>query len=141
MSSKSRLTSNELEAANRAEVAALLIRSGYRVYRPEADVEGEDILLRTPKRLFISVQLKSCLTVNEKKYGERRGIWMLFPNRYSTPGPDNPRREWYLVPHEILYARIKKDHGHTKEGAKSWTAPRVSQDLHKFLAEYVIGAC
>lgn len=31
------LTSNEIEAANRAEAIALLIRAGYRVYRPEAD--------------------------------------------------------------------------------------------------------
>jgi hypothetical protein len=39
------LSSNELEAANRAEATALLFRSGYRVYRPEADVDGEDLIL------------------------------------------------------------------------------------------------
>jgi hypothetical protein len=37
------VTSNELEAANRAEATALLIRAGYRVYRPEADGYGEDL--------------------------------------------------------------------------------------------------
>src|SRR5216684_1055687 len=42
------LTSNELEAANRAEATALLIRAGYRVYRPEADGYGEDLVVRTP---------------------------------------------------------------------------------------------
>jgi phosphoglycolate phosphatase-like HAD superfamily hydrolase len=42
------LTSNELEAANRAEATALLIRCGYRVYRPEADAYGEDLVVRDP---------------------------------------------------------------------------------------------
>src|SRR5258707_15509303 len=42
------LTSNELEAANRAEATALLIRAWYRVYRPEADGYGEDLVVRTP---------------------------------------------------------------------------------------------
>jgi len=31
------LSANEIEASNRAEAAAMLIRAGYRVYRPEAD--------------------------------------------------------------------------------------------------------
>ena len=44
----SKPTANEIEAANRAEATALLIRSGYRVYRPEADCFGEDLILRTP---------------------------------------------------------------------------------------------
>jgi hypothetical protein len=34
------ITANEIEAANRAEATAILIRHGYRVYRPEADVSG-----------------------------------------------------------------------------------------------------
>ena len=38
------LTANEIEAANRAEATAILIRGGYRVYRPEADVSGEDLV-------------------------------------------------------------------------------------------------
>ena len=37
------ITDNELEAANRAEAMVLLIRAGYRVYRPEADAYGEDL--------------------------------------------------------------------------------------------------
>ena len=41
-------TPNEIEAANRAEVTAILIRAGYRVYRPDADVSGED-LVTSPK--------------------------------------------------------------------------------------------
>lgn len=38
------------EAANRAEATALLLRCGFRVYRPEADIEGEDMVVRTPWR-------------------------------------------------------------------------------------------
>ncbi len=33
-------TANEIEAANRAEATALLIRSGYRVYRPKLIAMG-----------------------------------------------------------------------------------------------------
>ncbi len=47
-----RLSSAEIEAANRAEATALLIRAGYSVYRPEADVRGEDLILRTPAGLL-----------------------------------------------------------------------------------------
>jgi hypothetical protein len=46
------LTNNEIEAANRAESTALLIRAGYRVYRPEADCYGEDLIVRTPDENF-----------------------------------------------------------------------------------------
>ena len=62
-------TSNEIEAANRAEATALLIRAGYRVYRPEADCYGEDLILRTPTGELLPVQLKSRMTVNRDKYG------------------------------------------------------------------------
>jgi hypothetical protein len=34
----------EIEAANRAEATAVLIRAGYRVYRPEADVNGVEVV-------------------------------------------------------------------------------------------------
>ena len=34
------MKSNEVEPANPAEVTALLISAGYRVYRPEADIDG-----------------------------------------------------------------------------------------------------
>jgi hypothetical protein len=53
------LTSNELEAANRAEATALLIRAGYRVYRPEADGYGEDLVVRTPSGELLPLPLRS----------------------------------------------------------------------------------
>jgi hypothetical protein len=36
------------EASNRADATALLIRCGFRVYRPEADIGGEDLIVLTP---------------------------------------------------------------------------------------------
>ena len=58
------LTSNEVEAANRAEATALLIRAGYRVHRPEADcygenLYGEDVVVRTPSGELLPLQLRS----------------------------------------------------------------------------------
>ena len=85
------ITSNEREAANRAEVTALLIRSGVRVYRPEADVQGEDLVLRNPSGGLRSVQLKSRPTVEQARYGGR-GIWMLFPDPKFSLG-----RDWFLT--------------------------------------------
>jgi hypothetical protein len=40
--------SNEVEPANRTEFTALLMRAGYRAYRPEADIDGETPNLCTP---------------------------------------------------------------------------------------------
>src|SRR5881396_3754081 len=76
---KARPTGNEIEAANRAEATALLIRVGYRVYRPEADCYGEDLVLRTPSGKLRAVQLKSRMTVDRHKYGGT-SLWMLFPS-------------------------------------------------------------
>jgi hypothetical protein len=83
-----KLSSNEQEAANRAEATALLIRAGYRVYRPEADVHGEDLVLRAPSSDDLRqgdlrpVQLKGRPTVARKYEG--KGIWMLFPDPRGT---------------------------------------------------------
>lgn len=62
--SVSALTFNKIEAANRAEVTALLILSGHRVYRPEADGYGEDLIHRTPNGDLRAVQLKGRPTVD-----------------------------------------------------------------------------
>jgi len=53
------LTSNEVEAANRAEATALLIRAGYRVHPPEADCYGDDLVVRTPSGELLPLQLRS----------------------------------------------------------------------------------
>jgi hypothetical protein len=57
MGNPSTLPSNEVEAANRAEATALLIRAGYRVHPPEADCYGEDLVVRTPSGEVLPLQL------------------------------------------------------------------------------------
>ena len=69
------------EAANRAEATALLIRCGYRVYRPEADIEGEDMVVRLPTGPLFAVQLKS---VGQNRC-ERVG-WAWMPSYPTTYG-------------------------------------------------------
>ena len=85
------LISNEVEAANRAEVTALLIRAGYRVYRPEADCYGEDLILRDRGGTLHAVQLKSRPTVDPARYGGNRQMRMLFPDPEDTG-----KRKWFL---------------------------------------------
>jgi len=106
----------EIEAANRAEATALLIRSGYRVYRPEADVSGEDLVIRTVHGELRPVQLKSRPAVDWRRYGGK-DIWMLFP---EFVGSSNGR-SWFLVPHDQLFAWIKDRHGHTLGWCEAWS--------------------
>ena len=73
------LDSTVTEAANRAKVMVLLIRCGYRVYRTEADIDGEDLVVLTPARELRPVQLKGRPTVEWKRYSGR-DLWMLCPS-------------------------------------------------------------
>jgi len=127
-----KLTSNEIEAVNRAEATALLIRTGYRVYRPEADCDGEDLILRTPSGRFYPVQLKARPTVDLTKFG-KKGLWMLFPGtKLSTETP----RNWYLVPHDLFHRWVKVKHGHTPKWNDTWSYPKISKKLSAFLSEF-----
>ena len=117
------------EAANRAEVTALLIRCGYRVYRPEADSHGEDLIVRTPSTELRAVQLKGRPVVNQKYLG-KSNIWMLFPSqRYKSSSP----RSWYFVPHGVLYKWMKKRHGHTWK--RGWSC-NMTRELSAFLEQW-----
>jgi hypothetical protein len=123
------LTPNEREAANRAEATEILIRAGFRVYRPEADCHGEDLILRKPNGDLLAVQLKSRWTVDQKYF--RHSLWMLFPEE-----PYNPSgRQWFLVLHDPLYKWVEQNHGHAAGWRRDrrWSAPRVSQTLRQFL--------
>jgi hypothetical protein len=128
---KNRFGATIIEAANRAEVTALLIRCGYRVYRPEADYDGEDLVVRLPSNEFLSVQLKSRAKVDLKRYGNRK-ISMLFP---SSPYSQTKPRVWFLVPHDHLYGWVEKRHGHLQTSKKhlNWSYPSISRDLCEFL--------
>jgi len=126
------LHSNLTEAANRAEVTALLIRCGYLVYRPEADVAGEDLILRSPspQREPIIVQLKSRPTVDRVRY-LNKNIWMLFPD----PTGPKPGREWFLIKHDVLFSWWERNHGHTESWKTGWSTKTIAGDLRLFLKE------
>ena len=128
-----KLSSNELEAANRAEATALLIRAGYRVYRPEADVMGEDLILRNPIGCLLATQLKGRLSVDLLRYGgPERDIWMLFPDK---PFVSDIRRSWFLVQHDRLFEWLKQRHGHSAKWNDAWSKRDLSDAQRKFLAD------
>lgn len=94
---------------------AVLIRFGYRVYRPEADIEGEDLVICTPGGVLSGVQLKSRPLVDWRRYGGRE-LLMLFP---SMPYSSVAVRAWFLVPHDPFYGWVKVRHSHTAKGASN----------------------
>lgn len=133
MSGLPRLTANAIEAANRGEATAILIRLGYRVYRPEADIDGEDLILRRPDGDLIAVQLKGRLTVDWLRYGARE-IWMLFAD---VPWTEIRARQWFLVPHDTLFAIFEEKHGHTKSFvAKRWSGSKPTMAEVEWLSQY-----
>jgi hypothetical protein len=130
------LTTNEIEAAIRAEATALLIRGGFRVYRPEADCYGEDLILRHPKGKLLAVQMKARPTVNQNKYGGK-SLWMLFPDPL---GNISLGRKWFLVPHDRFYRWTEGRHRHTAsiKQKKAWSAGRISQAMGQFLQRFIV---
>jgi hypothetical protein len=130
-----KLTSNEIEAANRAEATALLIRAGYRVYRPEADCYGEDLVPRTPDGELRAVQLKGRPTVDWNKYGKDKSIWMLFPGPKSGAAVNG---DGFLVPHNVFYKWVQATHGHTPKWNEAWSYPGISKELGEFLEKFTL---
>jgi hypothetical protein len=122
-----RLTSNEIEAANRAEATAILIRAGYRVYRPEADVSGEDLVIRAPDGELRAVQMKGRPSVDWRRYGGRQ-LWMLFPD----PAGRKPGRPWFFIKHDTAGEFTKsmfcvgKDNVKSRYPRPSTNSPAVS---------------
>lgn len=127
------LKSNEIEAANRAEATALLIRAGYRVYRPEADVSGEDLVVRTPQGELRVVQMKGRPTVDWRRYGGLN-VWMLFPD----PKGCKPGRPWFLIHHDELFAWVKERHGAAPGWNDAWSYPALSAALRAFLEASIL---
>jgi hypothetical protein len=123
-----------IEAKNRAEVTTLLLSRGYMLYRPEADIDGIDFVLATPGNELLRCQLKSRAFVQKNKYGQRE-IWMVFPG----PGPDF-QRMWYLIPHDVLFQKLKERHGHAPKWrhpihGEYWHTP-VNKELAEELSHY-----
>lgn len=133
-----KLHTNQIEAANRAEATSILIRGGNRVYRPEADVSGEDLVIRRPNGKLLPVQMKGRPMVQWSLYGGK-GIWMLFPD----PLGEIPGRHWFLIEHDILFNWFKEQHGTTtgwenrsRNREPEWSERRLSDKLRKFLRKY-----
>ena len=133
-------TSNEIEAANRAEVTAILIRAGFRVYRPEADVSGEDLVIRIPDGELRSVQMKARPLVHWKLYGGK-DMWMLFPD----PAGVIPGRPWFFIKHDDLFNWYKQRHGAApgwvqrhKAGKAEWSEKGLGVELRKFLQPFML---
>jgi hypothetical protein len=134
-----KLTTNEIEAANRAEVTAILIRSGNQVYRPEADVSGEDLVIRRlGADALLLVQMKSRPMVHWSLYGGRN-IWMLFPDPVGVI----PGRPWFFIKHDELFNWFKDQHATSPGWAQrsqanlaEWSEKRISNALGKFLKQF-----
>jgi hypothetical protein len=131
MDDKRRFGAAATEAANRAEATALLIRSGYRVYRPEADIEGEDLLIRDPRtETYCGVQLKAGAVVDIKYF--KKNLFLLFPDRSG----DDIR--WFLIPHDDLFAWMKDRHGHTPGWRDRWVYTRTTKYLREFMDQHEV---
>ncbi|MCX7383114.1 MAG: hypothetical protein NT133_17265 [Alphaproteobacteria bacterium] len=121
-----------IEAANRAEVTAILIRSGYRVLSPEADIDGGDMfLMRTSDRVMLVAQLKGRPACHDKYRG--KDIHMLFPAPATAP----LRRDWYLMPHDPLFDFAKGVYKPDKEfKERHW--PKMTSELQGCLDKHAI---
>ena len=123
-----KLASRLEEAANRAEVSVLLLRAGFRIYRPEADVEGEDLIIRRPDGRLFPVQMKARPLIDPGRYGEK-DLLMLFPD----PQGSKPGRTWYLILHDdlvpIFQAQRKLEH---KPGDQ-WSYSAVPKKMREAL--------
>ena len=128
------LSSNLVEAANRAEATALLIRTGYKVYRPEADTNGEDLIVRTPEGVLKAVQLKSRVYVDRTRYFGN-DLNLLLPSGPYVRGSD---RNWYLVPHDELYAYVEQRHSRAPTWAGVWSYSYLPAHLKNFLSGYTV---
>lgn len=132
MSADDHFRAATVEAANRAEATALLIRIGYRVYRPEADCDGEDLVVRSPNGDLLGVQLKGRATVDFPRYGGRK-LWMLFP---SGPFSTSNKREWFLIPHDDLYNWIESRHNAAPKWDCAWSYSSIPSELRVFLKQW-----
>jgi hypothetical protein len=131
-----RLREAIVDAANRAEATAFLIRSGYKVYCPEADCDGEDLVVQHPSGELRAVRIKARPIVDWKRYGARR-LWMLFP---SAPYDHTALRGWFLILHDHFYNWVERRHLSAPKWASHWSYPIISEDLRAFLGEWELAA-
>lgn len=100
---------------------------------PEADVNGEDLVIRASDGELRSVQMKGRPMVEWRRYGGR-DIWMLFPD----PLGRQPGRSWFLVKHDELFTWVKNRHGAAPGWAEAWSYSRISADLRNWLQPFML---
>lgn len=115
------MNTNLIEAQNLNEVSALFLKKKFMIYRPEADIDGIDFIIQTPENSFLKCRLKSRAYVQWNKYGNKN-IYMVFPGKGNSF-----QREWYLVPHDILFEKLKEIHGN----APKWNHPDFGEYWHE----------
>jgi hypothetical protein len=131
-------SNRRVEAANLAEVTAILLGKNYMLYRPEADINGIDFLLTDPIDNVLKCQLKSRALIHPNKYGGKN-IWMIFPGKGAPFA-----RDWFLIPHDKLHELLKAKHGNASQWhhptlGEYWHTP-VSEELATKLSEYSINS-
>lgn len=142
------------ESYNFHEVAEHLSKYGYSSFLVPSDNNGADFVSvplspvdkdgNTRRTLY--VQLKSCLTVDQK-YRDFPDLLMAFPHTWAASAKSRPapgtERIWYLVPHEILVDIVARTvNAEKKPGVVSWKdngnyfRNSISEDLTDALRPY-----
>ena len=103
------LNSRQKENYNYHKFSAVLADFGFTTIRLSDDWESADMIaLGNDGECFLKIQLKSRLTFSDKYSGERKNIWICFPN-------DD---DWYLYPHDTLLTSVIKETN--IKNTKSW---------------------
>jgi hypothetical protein len=74
------------------------------------------------------------MLVNWQRYGGRN-LWMLFP---SQPFQAGKARQWYLVPHDMLYQWQHERHGHASSWKGAWSSRSISKQVATLLRRYEV---
>jgi hypothetical protein len=92
------LNARQKELFNFQKLAATFADRGFNCIKLADDWQGADfIAYHATENLTLKVQLKSRLTIDQKKYGgKEKDIWIAFPHGIS------PDRYWYLIQHDRL---------------------------------------
>jgi hypothetical protein len=119
------------ELANKYELINLVLPFGFSPFIPEYDDGIDFILHRERDNVHLNVQLKSRWFVDRKYFGRR--IWIAFPDSADR------KRNWYLVPHDLMVAHGQAKFGHTKSWAKGiYHRPAPSAGWQKEYSDYRI---
>ena len=124
--------SRSKEAFNLAQLGAVLARKQEYLLRLPFDSNGADVLAYNPATLEARpIQLKARVTIS-KKYQQKPGLWIAFPNWSSES-----RQDWYLLAHDDLVQILGPEKLEKKD---AWSSGGLSQAQKRALKEYMIGS-